>query len=267
MKKKFVGMTVLFAAVICLILSIRPVNVKAAKIKLNKTEASLEVGDKVKLKVKNTSKKIKWKSDNKAVATVTQRGNVVGVSAGECTITAKVGKKTLKCKVNVKDTVLEALDSSVTVSGVELLKSSKWDFEGENKSKNIYQYSLSKDTFRWIWVEIIPLTEEESEELRSSEEKFTAACNIIMRDSFEEKYEIKDDSMELITTDNGFIGKEALTCLSYGNEISTRLYTKVEGNNLVVTMSMEIEPDPFTEKLVYRICAEAKEKKSKENDK
>ena len=46
--------------------------------------------------------------------------------------------------------------------------------------------------------------------------------------------------------------------MSYGNDVATILYMRVEGNKLVVVMSMEIEPDPFTEKIVHRICTEAK---------
>ena len=73
---------------------------KAAK--LNKKKATVKVGKSVKLKVKNTSKKVTWSSSNKKVAKVTKAGKVTGVKAGKATIKAKVGGKTLKCKVTVK---------------------------------------------------------------------------------------------------------------------------------------------------------------------
>ncbi len=263
MKKKLAGLMVMLVAALCVIGMVNPLKAEAATIKLNKTEVNLEVGDKVKVKVKKTKKKVKWKSDNKAVATVTQRGNITGVAAGECNITAKVGKTVLTCKVTVKDSVLEVLDESVTVNGVELLKNSKWTPESENKSKNVYQYSMTDETFRWIWVEIVSLTDVECEELSSSEESFTAACNILVKDSFEGKYEVKEDTFELLNTTKGFVGKSKLTCLSYGNEVATIIFMRVEGNKLVVVMSMEIEPDAFTEKLVHRICIEAKTKAGK----
>ena len=74
--------------------------VKAAK--LNKKKATVKVGKSVKLKVKNTSKKVTWSSSNKKVAKVSKAGKVTGVKAGKATIKAKVGGKTLKCKVTVK---------------------------------------------------------------------------------------------------------------------------------------------------------------------
>ena len=71
-------------------------------VKLNKKKATVKVGKSVKLKVKNTSKKVTWSSSNKKVAKVSKAGKVTGVKAGKATIKAKVGGKTLKCKVTVK---------------------------------------------------------------------------------------------------------------------------------------------------------------------
>lgn len=76
------------------------------KVKLNKTKISLDIGKtkKFQLKVKGTSKKATWKSDNKKVATVSQTGMVTAKKKGTAVIAAKVGKNTLKCKVTVNDT-------------------------------------------------------------------------------------------------------------------------------------------------------------------
>ena len=74
-----------------------------AKPKLSKKKVTLTVGKKVKLKVKNAGKKkVKWKTSNKKVAKVNKKGVVKAKKAGKATITAKIGKKTLKCKVTVK---------------------------------------------------------------------------------------------------------------------------------------------------------------------
>lgn len=79
-----------------------PVSASAAKKqpKLNKTKLTLKVGKSTKLKVKNTKKKVKWSSSKKKVATV-KNGKVTAKKVGKTTITAKVGKKKLKCKVTV----------------------------------------------------------------------------------------------------------------------------------------------------------------------
>ncbi len=76
------------------------------KPKLNKKKLTLYVGKKAALKVKNTKKKVKWSSSKKSVATVSKKGKVTAKKKGKATITAKVAKKKLKCKVTVKEKVV-----------------------------------------------------------------------------------------------------------------------------------------------------------------
>lgn len=80
----------------------------ASKLKINKTKAEVYVGKTVQLKVTGTKNKITWTSNNKKIATVTTKGKVKGIKKGTATITAKVSKKKLTCKVTVKekDTVI-----------------------------------------------------------------------------------------------------------------------------------------------------------------
>ena len=73
----------------------------AVKPKLSKTSVAMYPGQSTKLKVKNTSAKIKWSSSNKKIAKVSSKGTVKAVKLGKCTITAKVKGKKLKCKVAV----------------------------------------------------------------------------------------------------------------------------------------------------------------------
>lgn len=74
-----------------------------AKMKLNKKKITVTVGSKTKLTVKNAGKKkVTWKSSNKKVVKVNKKGLVKAKKAGKATITAKIGKKTFKCKVTVK---------------------------------------------------------------------------------------------------------------------------------------------------------------------
>ena len=77
--------------------------VYAAKtVTISRKSATLKVGQITNLSVKNTSKKAKWSTSNKKVATVNQSGKVVAKKKGTATITAKIGSKSYKCKVTVK---------------------------------------------------------------------------------------------------------------------------------------------------------------------
>lgn len=74
----------------------------AAKIKLSKKKLTLTVGDTCRLKLKGTSKKAKWTSSKKKIATVSAAGKVKAKKKGKTTITAKLSGKTYTCQVTVK---------------------------------------------------------------------------------------------------------------------------------------------------------------------
>lgn len=96
---------------------------EAATIKLNKKKTTVAVGDTVQLKMSGTSKKIKWTSSKKKVATVTAKGVVKGKKAGTAVIRAKVGGKTYKCTVTVKKMpYISAKTKTVYLKGTENLK-------------------------------------------------------------------------------------------------------------------------------------------------
>lgn len=88
-------------AVLPLATSTNVVTVEAASAKLSKNSATLLTGQTLKLTVSNKGKnKVKWSTSKSKVATV-KDGKVTAVGKGTATISAKVGKKTLKCKVSV----------------------------------------------------------------------------------------------------------------------------------------------------------------------
>lgn len=92
----------------------------AATVKLNKTKASLYVGEKVTLKMVGTSAKPTFTSSNKAVAAVSKTGKVTSKKVGTATITAKVKGKSYKCKITVKSALeidKKALNISVNTGG------------------------------------------------------------------------------------------------------------------------------------------------------
>lgn len=81
-------------------------NVQAAsKVKLNKESVTIAKSKSITLKLKGTKKKVKWSTNNKKVATVTQKGKVTGKKVGTAKIVARIGKKKYVCKVQVVKTV------------------------------------------------------------------------------------------------------------------------------------------------------------------
>lgn len=92
---------VLIALLILLVA--QPVDVFAANPRINKKQLTIYKGASASLKVTGNSGKVRWSSSKKSVATVTASGKVNGKKAGKAVIYAKTGKKTLKCKVTVKN--------------------------------------------------------------------------------------------------------------------------------------------------------------------
>lgn len=78
------------------------------KQKLSKKKITISVGDAYYIKVLGNSqnKKVKWKTSSKKKCSFLKPTNkgvwVVGKKKGTVTITAKIGKKKLKCKVKIK---------------------------------------------------------------------------------------------------------------------------------------------------------------------
>lgn len=102
MKKKIISL--LLIVILCI--SLLPVNDSFAKkkIKLNKKEIEIDVGETFQLVLKNAkAKKVKWSSDDKDVATVNSKGVVKGISDGFATITAEYKGKKYKCEADVTE--------------------------------------------------------------------------------------------------------------------------------------------------------------------
>ena len=149
---------------VMMVFSIFPATqVKAAtKPKLSKTKITMTVGQSKKLKVKGISKKrakrIKWKSSKKKVVTVTKTGKLKARKAGKATITAKVGKKKLKCKVVVKRKHKKARKKKESNSSSKKMWLSKTSVTLQagsgvdlvlHNAKNVVKWSSSNNKVAW----------------------------------------------------------------------------------------------------------------------
>ena len=115
----------------CVLMMVPATTTEAAP-KLSKTEVTIQVGEKVRLKVKNTTKPITWSTSDKSIATVNQNGVVKGKSTGDVTITAKVGKKKLECEV----TVISGSSSRSSATAAAAAAASKPKKKNKNTSAN-----------------------------------------------------------------------------------------------------------------------------------
>ena len=69
--------------------------------RLNKKKITVYNSRSFRLKVTGGKGRIRWKSGNKKVATVSKKGTVTGIKGGTCTVTAVRNGIALKCKVTV----------------------------------------------------------------------------------------------------------------------------------------------------------------------
>ena len=100
---------------------------------LDKTSATVGIGRKVGFSVTGTSKKIKWKSSDINIATVTKKGVVKGINPGNAKITATFGKKSLTAKVKVRTFLIS--DKKIELTEEKSLKLTLLTDDGFIKSR------------------------------------------------------------------------------------------------------------------------------------
>lgn len=112
--------------------------VQAASVKINKKKLTLNVKENYTLKISGTSKKVKWSSSNKKVATISSKGKVTAKKKGKVTITAKVSGKKYKCKIIVEKPTLNKTTTKIALNQKETIKvagtTQKVKWSSENKS-------------------------------------------------------------------------------------------------------------------------------------
>ena len=96
----------------------------AGKVALSSSKASVAVGGSKTISLRNARGKVKWSVAKKSVASIKANGasvKVKGKKAGTTTITAKVGKKSYKCKFTVKNA------PKISKSSISLSKGKSYD--------------------------------------------------------------------------------------------------------------------------------------------
>ena len=122
--------THLMVLVLCLTF-ISPSIAYATTIKINKTKITLGIGKTDTLEITGTTKKVKWSTSDKAVATVSSKGKVAAKAVGTATITASVSTKKYKCKVTVNDPKVNVIFSAMIFDDTSLEEYIK-EIEKEN---------------------------------------------------------------------------------------------------------------------------------------
>ena len=139
----------------------------ASRVKLNKTDITIQVGEAYRLKVQGTKKKVKWNTSNKKVVIVNSKGIVTGKKAGTAKVSAAIGNKKYYCKVTVKKEEIPffAFESKMTIgkkgvaniiyggyatityhiSNTNIL-SAKWEKGWNGDATKLYLYGLKSGT-------------------------------------------------------------------------------------------------------------------------
>lgn len=99
-----------------------PMEAATKKVSISKEAVTMGIKETYQLKMKNTTKKVKWSSSNKSVATVNNKGVVTAKKKGTATITAKISDKKYICKVTVKKTSISKTKVNVGVNDTYQLK-------------------------------------------------------------------------------------------------------------------------------------------------
>lgn len=135
--------------------------VVATSLTINKKFISVEAGQQdsinavYRLEKPELGVQLSWVSSNPAIAKVSSNGIVVGISAGQCVITAKIGSLTESCAVTVtaSTAVKEAVDMGLSVRWATCnIGASKEEYVGsyyawgETSGKTTYTW----DNYKWM---------------------------------------------------------------------------------------------------------------------
>lgn len=94
----------------------------SGKVQLNQSKITLTVGSNYTLVLKKATSKITWKTSNKSVATISDKGKISAKKVGTATITAKSNNKIYHCKVTVVEVYLNYKNLIMNYGATKTLK-------------------------------------------------------------------------------------------------------------------------------------------------
>ncbi|MGN1203971.1 MAG: Ig domain-containing protein, partial [Lachnospiraceae bacterium] len=188
-------------SVFLLVFFIGSTTVYADSFSINKTKATMNIGDTIDLDISGTDKVPHFASYNVNIAKVDQNGIVTAVRKGTTTISVRVGLTYKKCTVTVVD------------SGIKLNKTSATIYTGGTSTKTVQLRATVKGASKAVqWESLNPMvaTVDETGKVTSVSEGTAvitatangkrAACPVTVKES---SILLNMDSMQLSTKGNG----------------------------------------------------------------
>ena len=117
------------------------VDVRAASVKLNKTNVNLVKGQTLQLKLQGTTKKARWYVSNTSVAVVSKNGKITAKNKGTAVVTAQIGTKKYTCRVTVK------VNSTSAKPRLDVVMSSKTDMSAGTAAMLVENINLTIETY------------------------------------------------------------------------------------------------------------------------
>ena len=249
---------------------------QAATVKLSKKSVKLEVGKTKKIKVKGTKESVTWSTSDKKVATVRKKGKITAKGAGECTITAKVGSKTLTCKVTVTAKKSSSkFDSSVKIGEITFPIQKDWMVQQEPTEQagggfmggyiaGISSYDelytrTSLDGITIIVMESVALPDSEYSAVMGSKEAFELIGNMMVS-ALETQAGASGTKTEIFEEDGIRYGKAIGAGKISSGDMCFAVYFKVQDGNFIITMTLEngTKISSTGEAIAFDMCKGAK---------
>ncbi len=256
-KMKKVGAFLLtLALALCACLFTVDTAVEAAA-KLSTKKVTLEVGASKKIKVKGTKKKATWASDNTKVATV-KSGKITAKAEGSCTVTAKVGSKTLKCSVKVV-AKSSPFNTTVKVGSVTFPAVKSWTAMETAGASGVDMAQYNVDNTSFILLESVDIPAGAIKASDINKDNISLIGEMFV-DAIATTVSSSDVKISVVTDGGVLYGKAVGTGKSNGVSVAYVMYYKITTSNFIVTAGMQLGTKVSSDlaDITFEACKQAK---------